>query len=363
MPGFLIGLLLTAAYWPGISGAATSPRWIIAAMIFPTILFLKRERIVVTVPHLVGLLFLAWSLASFFWSEHPESTIGAAWHLLILLAAFGAGRFLENPRQLYLGAAAGLLISDGCAFAQLAGWQGLLWANVPAGLFVNRNFFAEASALVAVALVAERLWWALPATAPGLLFTSARGAILGLGAALVVMTWRRSKPAAILMLFVPTLGIVALTLVGNKFATIQERFDIWRSASAIVNWRGYGLGTFLQSAPVIPWIPYHVEHAYNEFLEAAFETGWVGCGLLIAFAASLLIGALTTERLVLIALLVEASFGYPFHMPTTAILGCIVAGRVAYGLPRVRDALGACGMALRAGLSRRAISYRGGTAS
>ena len=154
---FLIGLGITAAYWPGISGAGTTPRWIIAALL-SIVLFCRIEhQVKLTVAHVLGLAFVAWSLATLFWSEYPDDTIGAGVLLLMLVVAFCVGGFADM-RSIYLGCAAGLLISDGIAVAQMMGWNEVLAANVPAGLFLNKNYFAEMSTLVAVALMAERLW-------------------------------------------------------------------------------------------------------------------------------------------------------------------------------------------------------------
>jgi hypothetical protein len=335
MGGFLLGLGITAAYWPGISGAASTPRWIIAALL-SVVLFCRIEHQVrLTAAHVLGLAFVVWSLATLFWSEHPDDTIGAGVLLLMMVAAFCVGGFADM-KAVYLGCAAGLLISDVVAVAQMAGWDGPLAANVPAGLFVNKNYFAEMSALVAVALIAERLWWALPAALPGLVLTNARGALLGLLAAGFLMVWRYSRWHAVGLAALALIVIGGISLTGVKAMSASDRLDIWGSAAVLLNWHGYGFGSFRESAPHIDWIPYKTGHAYNEFIEAAFETGFVGCALLVAFLASLFRRPLATEHFVLIALIVEACFDFPFHIPSTAILGALVAGRIAADLPGVR---------------------------
>lgn len=363
VPGFIVGLLLTAAYWPGISGAMTAPRWIVGAVVFPTILFCRQTPIRITLAHVLGFLFVAWAFTTFFWSEYGEDTLGDGWVLLVLLSAFCAGSLIESPLPIYLGAAAGLLVSDGFAVAQLTGWVGPLQANVPAGLFLNRNFFAEMSALIAVALIAERLWWAVPVAAPGLLLTNARGAILAFASAMVLLIWRRSPRAAIVMAALAIIVLVGVTFTGNKIATLGERFDLWRAAGSIVTWKGYGLGTFYESAPFLSGHDYRFEHAHNEFLDAAFETGIIGALLLTAFFGSLVFGPLTTERLILITLLIEACFENPLHKPSTAILGCLVAGHLSRSLCRVRDAFGYGRARIRLGIWAGHVTAAGRAAS
>lgn len=363
MPGFIVGFLITAAYWPGISGAMTTPRWIIGALVFPTVLFCRQIPIKVTIAHLFGALFVAWALLTFVWSEHREDTIGDGWQLLVLVSAFCAGSLLEKPLPVYLGAAAGLLVSDGFAAAQITGWVGPLQANVPAGLFLNRNFFAEMSALVAVALIAERIWWAIPVAAPGLLLTNARGAILGFLCVLVLMMWKRSRWGVVFLIIVIAASMLAVTFSGNKIATLNERFQLWDAATAILRWKGYGLGTFYESSPYLSGHDYRFEHAHNEFLDAAFETGLIGAALLVAFFASLLVGPLSTERLVLIALLIEACFENPLHKPSTAILGCLVAGHLSRSLCGVGDAVGYGRARIRLGVWAGDIARAGRAAS
>jgi hypothetical protein len=345
---FLFGLAVTAAYWPGISGAATSPRWIIAAVVLPIAALHLPGPHRLTLAHAMGGAFVAWACASFIWSDYPDDTFGALFLLLVLTAAFQVGEALERKdmTNLWFGAAAGLFVSDAVAFAQLAGWEGPLAANVPAGLFINRNFYGEASALVFVAL------WDNPAFAtalPGLLLTHARGGILGL-AALIAPLWRIWRPASVALALMIAGGIAWISFGGSKMNSAADRFQIWGESLKLVDWHGHGFGVFRSIEPSIPTITYRWGHAYNEFIETAVELGWVGAALLGGFFAALLRGPLTRERLVFVALLIEACFDSPLHLPTTAILGTLAAGHLARDMSRARDAAWARRMALRGGV-------------
>jgi hypothetical protein len=342
---FLFGLAVTAAYWPGISGAATSPRWIIAAVVLPIAALSLPQAPRLTLAHVLGGAFVAWACASFIWSDYPDDTFGALFLLLVLMAAFQVAAALEREdmTNLWFGAAAGLIVSDFVAFAQLAGWEGPLAANVPAGLFINRNFYGEASALVFVAL------WDNPAFAtalPGLLLAKARGGILGL-AALIVPLWRIWRPAGVAFALMIAAGIAWISFGGSKITSAGDRLDIWRESLALINWHGHGFGVFRSIEPSIPTITYRWGHAYNEFIETAVETGFIGVALFGAFCAALLRGPCTRERIVFAALLIEACFDSPFHLPTTAILGTLAAGHIARDLSYARDAARVRGMALR----------------
>jgi hypothetical protein len=351
---FLFGLAVTAAYWPGISGAGTSPRWIIAAIILPAAGFLPQHGRL-TLAHVLGGAFVLWACASFFWSEYPDDTFGALFLMLVLVAAFQVGAALTHEQMtgLWLGAAAGLIASDFVAFAQLAGWEGPLAANVPAGLFLNRNFYGEASALVAVAL------WDSPAglaAVPGLLLTRARGGLLGL-AVLVIPLWRAWRPAGVAFALMTAAAIAWVSFGGPKITSAGDRLAIWRASLALVDWHGHGFGVFRSIAPSVPTITYRWGHAYNELIEIAVELGWIGAALLGGFYTALMRGPLSRERLVLAALLIEACFDSPLHLPTTAILGTLAAGHLARDLSRARDEAGACGMALRGSLPHGVGAY------
>ena len=367
---FLLGAAITAAYWPGTSGAPTSLRWIIAAVICSGLAFLCHRARPVAWADVLGALFVGWALSSFAWSETPLDTIGAGLILLVLVAAYMAGAAIEDMRPLWLGAAAGLLTSDATAIAQLAGWEGPLQNNVPAGLFINRNYFAEASALVLVGCAAEGLrqeslrkfanWAAAAAALPGVALTGCRGALLAI-LVLAVPLWRRSPLICLIALMLLGDVIVAITIGSVKLQSAHDRLDIWRAAWALVTPEGHGLGSFRESAPHIPTIHYVTRHAYNEFLEAAFEVGWIGAGLLVAFLALLIctpnnksghLGQnLNTSRFVLLALIVEACFDFPFHLPATALLGALCCGHLARDQYGIRVPAWARRMASRARLS------------
>lgn len=342
---------VSVAWWPGIAGAALTPRWIIIAVGASSLLMLG-ERLRFTFAHLWGSLFLGWCLLTWLWSASPDDTIGAGFRLVVLALVFCLGSLQRNMRPVYFGTAAGMAVCSVIASAQFWGWTGIPQDVVPAALFVNRNFYAEFAALVAVALIAERAWWWLPATAPGLILTGARGALLGLCVPLIWL-WRRSWVGGVLLVagIAAVLMVTFLTraqwldgyradLVFDRTTDIHVRLSYWRATLDEITVTGAGLGSFYLAAPH-PIEGLRADHPHNEFLELAFETGLIGLGLFVIFIGSIMTAGTTTETLVLGAALTEACFGFPFHEPATAFLGVLAAGGAAGRLRGICDPAGA----------------------
>ncbi len=115
------------------------------------------------------------------------------WELALFAGLFCIGSSLTSLRPVYIGMAAGLSLSSVAAIAQVYGWTGVDQFSVPGGLFINPNFMAECAVMVAVALVAERMWWWLPAVLPAALLSTSRGALVGGAIAAVVWLWTYPK--------------------------------------------------------------------------------------------------------------------------------------------------------------------------
>lgn len=320
---YALGFLVSSLYWPGIAGAASSPRW---AILFATVPWMLSPRRV-SAAHVAGIAFISWAVVTLTWGLALLDGIDAIAILLLLAGCFCLGNQLNSIRPLIIGAALGLSVSSVVAVMQ---WWGLNpvrdnAVGLPGGLFVNGNFMAEAAALVIVGVVAERMWWLLPGLMPAMLLPHARGAMLASAIATVVVL--RSKFAVVVGLSVA----IALAVVWTAFhidGQIAERFEMWGVTGRNVTAFGHGIGSFwvgyadLDPRDVITTSP---THPHNEFLEIAFELGIVGVLLGLAFCVTLA-GPIDTPRLILIALTVEACFAFPTHSPTTAFLGMVAAG-------------------------------------
>lgn len=281
-----LGCLVTTTYWPGIAGAANSSRWIVLGCVSGWLL-LYPERIRITAAHLAGALFVGWAFLTYLWSSSPQDTIGWGLRLAILAAVFCLGSMCRDMRPVYAGVTLGLIPSYLVAIAQFSGWHGIPDRGAPAGLFVNQNFYAEICALVAVALIAEKMWEWVPITAPGLLLTNARGALLGLAVALLAMAWHRKRRALFAAGLAAIVLMVSLSIAVKGGDSLLYRFNFWQATFEHLIVFGNGLGSYADA--VVRFGSMITEHPHNEPLEIAFETGIFGLVLLAAFVAALLV--------------------------------------------------------------------------
>jgi hypothetical protein len=317
---YAVGFLASSLYWPGIAGAASTPRWAFLFAAVPWMLLPRR----MSTAHVAGALFIGWAILTIAWGAAPLDGVGALAELLLLAACFCLGNQIENLRPIIIGAALGLTVSSGFAVAQWWGFEPIR-GGYASGLFSNGNYLAEAAALVIVGVIAERLWWVLPGLLPALLLPHARGAILA--AVLGMIVAFRSRLEVVIALG----GAVAIAGLWSAFhldPTTLDRLDLWNTALRNVTFFGHGIGSFWAVYPDLDMravVTESPEFAHNEFLNIAFEIGIPGLVLALAFCATMA-GPIDTSRLILIALAVESCFAFPLHLPTSAFLGAICAG-------------------------------------
>jgi O-Antigen ligase len=333
---FALGFLITAAYWPGIISPAMSPRWAALSILAPALLLYRQDLPVpFTGAHFAGCLLVLWAALTVVWSFSPLDSINGLWLFVAIPAiCFVLGSQSSSLRPLFIGAGLGLALSSAVAVAQTFGWQGLPQIASPSGLFLNRNFMAEAAALVLIWLIAERVWWLATLVAPAIALTDARGALLALGVGLGLLLWQRpSRLTAGLLACVVALFSHAMLLRGT--ATMTERIDIWSDASDGLSWFGNGIGSFGVMAHKLQpdGVP---AHAHNDVLEILCDLGVVGLGLAALFVSELL-GSLNSVRLVLIVFAVEGCFGFPLYLPATLAIAAVVAGAAVRDRTVVRD--------------------------
>lgn len=352
-PLALFGFAITAAFWPGIAAAATSPRWAVAAIGSALLLFCAGP-IRLTIAHLAGALFLGWCLATLSWSWSPDA-LDAAFKLGILAACFCLGSVSEDLEPLWLGAGVGIAVSSVIAIAQVFGFAPVPYLTIPAGLFINGNYMAEAAVLVLIGLAASGRWWMAAACLPAATLGVARGALLALAAAAAAWLWGRSRAAALALVLLVAVSGATMGFYGWRSTHVAERVAFWRDTASGITLTGHGLGSFRD---VFTRYAEHTDlrrsrpaQPHNEALGIAFELGIVGLVLFLIFAATLF-GPLRPQGLVLIAVAVEAMFAQPLHLPVTGALGCLVAGHIARGVRDARSAALRCGILLRAGLGR-----------
>jgi hypothetical protein len=285
------------------------------------------------------------------WAPSTPDAVNAIWKMTIGFAAFMLGSAASNLRAFWIGSWLGLLPSSLVAISQAAGYPliGTVWA--PAGLFENGNMMGEAAALVAIGLALQGSWLMCAAVMPALLLSLARGALL----AVACVAAARSRIALVIIgtgivlsLFLPLHRDYADT------GSMQERFTIWRETVAQFTPFGHGIGSYQVTLP-----GKIVEHAHNDPLELAFETGIPGAVLALALSVMALMRASKNDRLVLGALGIMAVFGFPLHMPATAFVGAVVAGHASRGWAPVRWRELVRRLEFQQGNAQRGLSHQG----
>ena len=331
---FVLGLLTTGAYWPWIWSPAMSPKFAALSCLAPGLLLWRAAPFSFTKAHLFGCGLILWAAATVLWSASPLYSLNALWLTTILPAiCFCLGSQTPQLRPLFLGAGVGLALSSAVSIGQLAGWIDWPTINIPSGLFLNKNYMAEAAAMVLIWLVAERVWWLVPLIIPAIALTDARGALLALGVGLLLSFWQR--PSLLTGgLLAGTVGLFVHAMLTHGAATMVERADIWTDATGGFGIFGNGIGSF--GFDPHKWQPDGLpQHAHNDALELVWDLGLVGLGLVVLFVRELF-GPLNPARLVLIVFAVEACFAFPSHLPATMALAALAAGHAVRGRIMVR---------------------------
>jgi hypothetical protein len=337
IPSAIFGFALMSVYWPGITGAATTPRWAVAALLAVALFF--APRVVMTRTHCIGAALLAWLALSLTWSEGQLDGTDAAFKLCLAAIAFTQGSTMPDQRPLWIGAALGIGLNSGFAIAQYLGWQGIeTYDNRLAGLFYNEGRLAAAAAIVAIWLCSQsaRLWLLLPLVLPSLILPHSRGAWLALGVGFLIIALRQMSRCTVgqwvtfLVLFgVVGTGTVVAFGIGSPVG-IDQRLALYRDTIAALTPFGHGLGSFWESFPAhAHYFSVSIErpeHPHNEWLWLAFEGGFPALALGGAFAVSAWWSA--RDRSVLSGLFVLSVVAMPFHDPATLIMGALCAGHL-----------------------------------
>lgn len=343
----IFGLLLAIAFDPFVFQGATTPRWAYLAIALPVMVALAKPQQFEGL-HLIGLMLLAWCALSLSWTSNIYDGAGQTIHLIIMALAFVLGARLESLAEIFKGLAIGLAVSSLLVAIPHDMPAGVIMSTAREGLMGNRNMLAEATMIVALGLMAYRLWWYLPGLAPALYFAQSRAAMLALVMASLVWLWPRSKTGCIAL--AALIATATVTAFGLRIDTAAERIAIWQDTIAGLNWLGHGLGSyytdFANTASHWDLAQTRPEHAHNELLEAAFELGAVGLALLVGFFAIAYAMATPGLRPLLAGLFAMAMVSFPLHVPVTAFLGSLLAGHAVRARAELRHRVGNRGMAL-----------------
>lgn len=342
-----LALALAVAFVPNIHAGAVAPRWGILALTVPALLFLAafRGRLRFRPEHTVGGLFFLVALLGVDWTRPDQ--LNATIQLSLVGGVFVLAQFEANIWN-WLGW--GLALSGVIVVAQWSGERYWVEASPPAALFANKNILAEAAALALIPAVIGRKWVLVGFLLPAVVFTECREAWAALSVAGALWLWHNYKRGLLVLLPLAALGL-ALTL---DLHPNHARLGILESTWAVLDFNGHGLGLYYVLFPVFdthgdPFL-LRSDHAHNEYLELLFEIGPVGLAFFLALVAWAFRFGRGIELYILAALLVEAMFGFPFHMPVTAFCTAWTLGRLCSHGPSVRQLLVASRVAVKTGL-------------
>lgn len=347
------GFALMAAYWPGIAGVATTPRWDVAALL--TVVLFVAGRVRMTAVHVAGALLAVWLLVSLSWSGGQLDGVDAAFKLVLVAVAFAVGSLVRDLGPLFVGAALGLALSSGVVIAQWLGWNGIETFSGVSGLFFNCDRLAAAAAMVGVGLVAMGRPLMAVVVLPCLLLPASRAAWLAAAAGLMLLPTRLDRYEWPFWLRCTGIAGAILTLLYRYGDGSAGRIALWRDTLEGMTVWGRGLGSFMTTfTPHLFNIDVYgiPDHPHNEILWLAYEGGIPALVLGAAFVGLLVRAAKDREEgSILVALAVLGLFAMPLHDPATAVLGALVAGRCAAYRRVVHGVAVDRGGALRAGLA------------
>ena len=324
----VLAFVVSVAYWPGILGQTTTPRWVALAIGLALVSRLDPRKVEPKILCLLSL-GLAWAAVGLAWTPDRLAGMLQLFYFGTFGLAFIAAAGEADFDGIMTGFALGIGVSSTLAIPQVFGWSPVVEFNVPAGLFFNREILAELAAPVAVWAVLRRSPLAVLPLLPLALCQSRVGV---LSAALgLLYAWKartRTKVLALSILAVAASASI-LWLGPGKLYSGEERMAIWRAAAAGMTLFGRGIGWFQHAHPLY-------DTAHSDGLQAFAEFGvgalfWLAIPALIFWRKR----GSDVERAVLAAACVEAAVSFPLHTPTTGFLGAVVAGFLARARPRL----------------------------
>jgi hypothetical protein len=327
---FWLGVVVSLCYVPGVTGAYIATQWPVLAVLLSFGLLRSGP---FTAFHAVGLAFVAYAAVRLPYSPTPYASVFGLWLIVIMGLSVWFGTVTTNMRGLYVGLAVGASVSSFLAVLQYFGWDTVAVATsspAPAGLYVNSVQQGTVLALIAVALLSERMWlWMLP-LAPGIFLAHSRGAWVALA-------------VGVLGCYVRRLWVLGAVAVAGAFYLLTPLSDsdtmrmlIWHTAWDNLKWLGWGPGVFYTIAlPQNGAFSLYPEYAHNDVLQLAFEYG-LGALLPFVIVGYALWRTDVREWPVVLAFVAAGCYSMPLFMPVASFLALVAVGRVlrVHGLAR-----------------------------
>jgi len=335
---FLLGLIVSVCYVPGLTGALVPTQWAVLSAVLPLGLWYSGAKS----PEVVlGTLALCFAAASLAWAPNIYDAGYGLWLATIWCLCFWWGATQSNFAGLYAGLACGLGVSSIIAIAQSLGYHPLITSEnntLATGLFYNNTLLGAIAALVLVGLISRQLWWYIPLVLPSLILSGSRGAFITLGLTLLAYLTRWPLALAAFCIF---FGIAA---IAPNPADIQ-RLMLWGITFREFSWLGHGIGsfnTYLFYNPHEYYIHaanmFHPEFVHNDYFQLWFELG-IASLTVVAIYLRCLSQRSHPDWPVFVAFATLGLFYFPLWCPVLAFIGLAAAGRIASDRALLWDAL------------------------
>lgn len=359
----VLAFAVAVGFCPSFLESAGTPRWIILSLVVPWLVLHRAW--VVTPAHRLGAAYIAWIAIGALWSWAWTETLLRVWELALLGGVFCLASAQERIKPAVMAFCAGIALSGFLAVPQAMGWTWIHQVAEPAGLFMNKNYLAEAGALALVAAVVYRAWWLVPGCALAALLPQSRGAVAALGILAVVWLWRRDRATAVGAALIGAIYLVWQFQGADPIdSSLGSRVSFWINALAMAWEHPFGTGSFWAAYPAFhdAWWPtttgaYRIDmrpqNAHNDALTILAEHGVVGL-ILMGWFCVLVFRNTGRERWILGCFLALGTVNFPFYNPATGFLAAMVAG----WLCRDRHDLRVVGDAWRATLHGRDAAQR-----
>lgn len=362
----LLGFAIMTAFVPGIVGIASNTSWAVMWLAMP--LMLIDRKIEVNRFHVLGFMFLSYAGISLMWSPHG---ILAFMQLLALASVFVWGCTLKDLRSVTIGLSLGLGIAFIVAVLQYFQINLVMGDGRITGLYFNPNVYAEITGMILILILTHKLWWFIPVTIPGMLISS-RAVVLGLGFALAMYFWSRSKLSSVAVI-VGSLALVAKLPVINSYLSniatfsteanintatdiavvvsvnsVYQRFNIWEDMLSGLTLFGNGIGSFIYVFPEynkhIDQAKLLVEYAHNDLYQLIFELG-IGVVPLVLMVF-ILLKADNDYKPTFVFFIIIGIFSFPLFMPVTAFMAALVASQLSKSVLGSRSSFDSSGSVL-----------------
>jgi hypothetical protein len=319
---YLIGFMVSVAYWPGILSAGFVPRWAAIAVIVPLFCAIEPKRLPASV---WGVLLFLFGCAGVSLMLSPDAFTGTHDLMLaaILVLPFLAAASMKSLDDVFTGMAIGLTVSSLLIIGDSFGLPRLVNGLRFGGLFFNSEVLSEFSTLVFVWAVVRKKWVLAALCVAPLLLCHSRIAMLTVASGLLYVAWVR-LPRWVAVAALAALSVTAVTAVfiigDGKMISALHRVTLWVTTMMFLTPFGNGVGWAQVAFPVERFV-------HSDALQMLAE---IGIPALAALYIPWSIFKRKEQDIAVMAVFcgacVQFVVSFPIHFPATGFVLALVAG-------------------------------------